>query len=230
MAIFVPIPATVDLGWWSHRRLLKRAYGTPIRMQQFDYFSFEGDNAVLHVSHFGLVKFLQARQARRASTLALKLLQGHTSTVSAGNLLALSLNAPGSITLRYPSSTNGTTNTWRRRTLLLRFRHCVNAFQIQLFAVDESMLRFAAILNFVWKPQPFRLIHNPPTQVVGIALYRYILCLLAANLRVQRNQFLIMVAASNIYIFSGECCLSGQHTAGADGRAMTASCEKQAAV
>jgi len=75
------------------------------------YFSFEGDNAVLHVSHFGLVKL---RQAHIASTLALalKLLQGHTSTVSVGSLLAL--NAPGSITLTnevrtYPSSTNGTT-------------------------------------------------------------------------------------------------------------------------
>ena len=52
------------------------------RNSQFDYFSLQGDNAILHVSHFGLVKFLLARQARIAFTLALKFLQGHTSTVS----------------------------------------------------------------------------------------------------------------------------------------------------
>ena len=47
------------------------------RNTQFDYFSLEGDNAILHVSHFSLVKFLLARQARvAASTLALKFLQG----------------------------------------------------------------------------------------------------------------------------------------------------------
>ena len=69
------------------------------RNSQFDYFSLEGDNAILHVSHFGLVKFLQARQARIASTLVLKLIHGHTSTIFVSSLLAF--NAPGSITLKY---------------------------------------------------------------------------------------------------------------------------------